>query len=74
MKHPVLCPPADQAFAIVRRDLQASHPKWHIWESHFNATKTTRNGGVTLVCRSWAELTSELQAADSAEAMQVAAA
>lgn len=74
MKHPVLCPPADRAFAIMRSNLQRDHPKWHIWESHFNATRTTRNGGVTLVCKSWAQLTLELQAEDSTQAMRIAAA
>jgi len=73
VRHPVLCPPADRAFAIMRRDLQASHPKWRIWEKHFNATKTTPTGGVTLVCNSFVQLTSELQAEDTRQAMKDAA-
>jgi hypothetical protein len=74
MKHPVLCPPADRAFAIMRSELQRDHPRWYIWENHFNATMTTRNSGVTLVCESWDQLALELEAEDSAQATKVAAA
>ena len=73
MRHPVLCPPADRAFALMRRSLQQDHPDWHLWKSAFNATKTTPAGGVTLVCENWAQLTLELQAEDTAAAIRAAA-
>jgi hypothetical protein len=73
MMHPALCPPADRAYAVIRLNLQVSHPKWHIWEKHFIATKTTPDGGVTLVCESWKQLALELEAEDTAQAMRDAA-